>query len=83
LMPVRPDFTRIIGATYADTGVGWLARLPALLDACLTRWKLTLCRAGHARRQQRGGAEAGLLTIEQRGGCAAALLAARVHAVAR
>jgi streptomycin 6-kinase len=41
-MHVPPDFIRTIVATFGDTGVDWLARLPALLEACVARWELTL-----------------------------------------
>jgi streptomycin 6-kinase len=91
-MHLPADFTRTVAAIFGDTGADWLARLPALLDACVARWELTLGApfalahnyvAPATRGWQRGGAEAALLTIERRVGRAAALQRAWMRAVAR
>ena len=41
-MHIPEHFARTMTEIYADEGVAWLARLPALLDDCARRWSLTL-----------------------------------------
>lgn len=40
--PLPASFTHTITSLYGAAGAAWLARLPALLDACARRWALTL-----------------------------------------